>query len=85
MLEGLRRWVRGVFGMDQVLFIDPRRINDEERSERRRALEDNAGYRSRVKRRMLEGLTMEQLPPLYNRPAVLAEKERRKVLPLKRK
>jgi hypothetical protein len=57
------------------LAISLRRINDEDRRAMRVALDDDAGYRAKVKRRMLEGLTMQQLPPLINREEVLAKRK----------
>ncbi len=49
------------------LYLDPRRINDEVRAERRRELDEDPAYRARVKRRMLLGLTAAELPPLIDR------------------
>jgi hypothetical protein len=47
--------------------MDQKRINDEVRAERRLGLADDAGYRARVKRRMMEGYSC-TLPPLYSVP-----------------
>lgn len=59
---------------DLSFVIDLRRVNDEDRKEMQRGLLDDVVYRARVKRRMLEGLTMAQLPPLINREEVLAQR-----------
>lgn len=60
------------------LFIDPKRINDEVRVERRRYLDDDAAYRDKVKKRMVEGLTARELPPLIDRASVLKARVRRR-------
>jgi len=57
------------------LRVSLRRVNDEDRHAMQVALFDDAGYRARVKRRMMEGLTMQQLPPLINREEVLAKRQ----------
>lgn len=49
------------------VYLDDKRINDEVRAERRIGLSDDAGYRARVKRRMMEGYAC-PLPPLYSVP-----------------
>ena len=48
-----------------ALKISDQRVNDAIREERRQLLSGDVVYRNKVKRRMLEGLTAEQLPPLY--------------------
>ncbi len=58
----IRRWL----GWHRDEFIDPRRVNDEIRLERRRELDEDPEYRARVKRRMREGMAC-PLPPLYDR------------------
>lgn len=47
------------------IFIDPRRVNDEVRAERRVEAEGDVAYRQKVKQRMVEGYSC-KLPPLID-------------------
>ncbi len=78
---GWIRWFLSSLWPEQELRIDLRRINDEDRLEHRRQLEDDVGYRERVKRRMREGLTDKQLKPLYNRPQILKQRKAKPTYP----
>lgn len=68
--------LRGLF-RPSPLYIDLRRINDEDRRARYDADQHaDPEYRAKIKRRMIEGLTAEQMPPLYRgstRPASRAK------------
>lgn len=50
------------------LTIDLRRVNAEECRLRRMGLDDDAGYRAKIKKRMIEGLTSKQLALLFKAP-----------------
>jgi hypothetical protein len=67
------------------LFIDLKRVNDEDRRAHHVALYEDVEYRNRVKRRMTEGKDC-PLKPLYDRPAILRRKRKAKVytMPLAR-
>lgn len=58
----LRRW----FAPAPDLVISPERVNREVIVQQRRELAGDVEYRDRVKRRMREGLTSRQMPPLFN-------------------
>lgn len=58
MLGRLRFWT------PPTLYVDPRRYMEVVREERRVELEGDVGYKDKVKRRMLLGLTSKELPPL---------------------
>jgi len=70
------RWLWRLFA-DPEIRIDLRRVNDEDRAERRRAVfAEDLAYRARVKRRMVEGLTSEQFAPLIDTRAPQRQKTR---------
>jgi hypothetical protein len=76
----LARWFFGWLNKPKDLYIDLRRINDEDRAAHRKELYGDIEYRNRVKKRMLEGLTMDQMAPLYLVPkkAEIETKSKRK-------
>ncbi len=59
--------IDGLHSKEPELFIDLRRVNEEDRRAHHVGLEDDVEYRNRVKKRMVEGLTAAQMAPLYNR------------------
>jgi hypothetical protein len=66
------QWLRKAF-RERTLEIDPKRINDEERREKRVELYADVEYRKKVMKRMMKGLTAAQMPPLIDRDQVLRE------------
>jgi hypothetical protein len=70
------------------LVITAERINEEERLNRRRTLDEDVEYRTRVSRRMTTGasgrpetwLTAQKLSPLINRDEFLRAEERARLL-----
>lgn len=64
------------------LRIDARRMNEEDRLDRRRQLliDDDPEYRAKVKKRMRLGLTREQMRPLYVTP--VAKGVRQNIVPM---
>jgi hypothetical protein len=73
MLERFVLWLDSFF-KPKELFIDLERVN---REARKSEVDDarEADYRARVKRRMVEGLTKEELAPLIIRGNVVAFKK----------
>jgi hypothetical protein len=84
----LARWFTVWISKPKDLYIDLRRINDEDRAAHRKELYGDIEYRNRVKKRMLEGLTMDQMAPLYlvpkkpEQPEPKKKARRRNVLPM---
>lgn len=70
------------------LKIDLKRVNAEDCTARRLTLDEDVEYRTRVKRRMAEGLTSQQLAPLVNVRLYSTTRKthrRRNVIPIIRK
>lgn len=72
----MKAFLRWLTKYDPEKDFDPERLNLAIQAERRRELEGDLGYRNKVKRRMLLGLTSKELPPLFTpvskKPALVA-------------
>ncbi len=71
---------------EQDLYIDLRRVNQEDCRVRRLGLDEDVHYREKVKERMVKGLTSQQLKPLYDVPRKPRRNNRKNVytIPLKK-